>query len=488
MNPSAKPGGAFIDASLAGSRSGRQKPLGLNILLKESAVYGLGTVLARALGILLTPILSRLFTAAEFGVLDLLQTGVSFGVLFAALQLDSALMRYAADEDGNDVLVTSLVLQGCAAAVCLGIFALMLGHRLWSGLEAAPLSTILVAAFTVPANIFYTSSLTLLRGRREAATASSWIAVNTALNVGSVLLLTVGLHWGVAGVFAGRLIADLACAAAIFNHAGVKGSFHLGQASRLLRFSLPLLPDNLMTLVRSHAGKLFLLSVATVSEVGVLALASRVALVTDLCLAAFLQAWVPYGFSAAGRPEEKSAYAQAFRLYVIVTGVLVAGLVLFSREIVLVVGGARFIEAAPLVGVIVAASAINCLHVIFNTALMADEKTGYIMLAAALATGVNISAAYFLTRWLGMMGAPWANLVSALSLSLVVFACAQKIRPMPYGNGMLAVYLLAICALAAAASAGVAGLALSLRAPLLLIAVAAAWRVSGGFSLRGEAS
>jgi O-antigen/teichoic acid export membrane protein len=447
----------------------------LAALLQESLIYGAGMVLARGLGILLTPILARVFDAREFGILDLLQTAALLCSLLLSVQMESALLRYYPDDhDRGPLLTTYLVTQ-----VALGVLfvaavygiGVPLAHTL-GGFDAP--GAIMAAAGSVVAGLLYTHALTLLRAERKAATASAVIAVNTVLNLSGVGALVVTLRWGLAGVFLARALTDGACAAGVVWGCRLRytGGFSWPVLRRYLRFGLPLTPSGLMTFGTAHIGKVLLLPYASVADVGLLAVANRVATVLKLSLMAFRQAWLPYAFSIAQREDADSQYAQAFRGYARVGLACGLAFVLFAREAVLVMAGAQYLGARMLLGLLTAGSILGGLPYLFNIGLLLGDRTEYYTVAVGASSTVTVLGSWLFIARYGLIGAPIAGVLGSVVLAVLVLYFSQRVRPIPYD--LKAVWLL----IGATVALGGLGATDLLEVPLIVraaVAVVAAW-------------
>jgi hypothetical protein len=89
-------------------------------------VYGLGAAAGRGLQMLLVPILTRVFTPASYGVLDLLGLIGSIAALLLVMGTDAALARFfyeAEDREARRTMISSSA--AWRAAVCVA-FALVL--------------------------------------------------------------------------------------------------------------------------------------------------------------------------------------------------------------------------------------------------------------------------------------------------------------------------------------------------------------------------
>lgn len=66
----------------------------ISILLKDSAVYGIGSAVTKFLSLFLIPIFTRVFTPADYGTIDLITISTSVIVMLLVMGMDSAVARY----------------------------------------------------------------------------------------------------------------------------------------------------------------------------------------------------------------------------------------------------------------------------------------------------------------------------------------------------------------------------------------------------------
>ena len=447
----------------------------LGALLRESAVYGMGMVLARALGFFLTPILARAFDAREFGILDLLQTGALLASTLLSFSMESALLRYYHETpDRAPLLSTYLLTQlGVGAVFVLAVAATGPGLvRHWGGPDAP--GPVIAAGVSVVTGLVYTHALTMLRAERAAGEAATLIAIDTALNVGLVVAFLAG-GLGLTAVFLARATSDGLCAAGVIarHRARYRLTYSVPWLRRFLRFGLPLTPEGVLAFSASQVGKLFVLGYASVADVGLLAVANRIATALKLALGSLRQAWLPYAYSVAERSDSGDLYARAFRGYTRVALFLLVGFVLMSREIVLVLAGTEYLASRPLLGLIAAAAVVAGLPYIFNIGLLLEERTGYYTIGVVASAIVTVVAGWVLIGHLGVVGAPLSGVLGSLVMAACVLVFAQRVRPIPYGRGRVGLFVAAVLAIGAA---GVLDLSAALSLPVrVLLVLAAAW-------------
>ena len=61
----------------------------LNRLAKDSAIYGVSTAMGRFVHLLLAPILTRIFSPEDYGVIALIQLAIGFATIFGGMNVSS---------------------------------------------------------------------------------------------------------------------------------------------------------------------------------------------------------------------------------------------------------------------------------------------------------------------------------------------------------------------------------------------------------------
>jgi len=238
---------------------------------------------------------------------------------------------------------------------------------------------------------------------------------------------------------------------------------------KFLKFGVPLVPDGILNSIKAHSAKAFLLVFASISDVGLLAVASRIALIVNLGISSFRQAFLPYAMSIAKLPEAPKSYSDVFRIYVFGTLILLLGVVMFSREIILILAGSSYLPGQWLIGLISAGTIIGGLPYIFNIGLLLAEKTFYYSVGVFISTLVVVSAGSMLISRYGLLGAPISNLLASISLSLVTLYFAHKFHPIPYNLKLLTVFIIVLCGIAALGATIVVELPLLIRVLVFVV-------------------
>src|SRR5262249_10593018 len=79
---------ARVDSSMS------SKTTELKFLLKHSSIYGIGTVLSRAVAFLLLPLYTRYLTPTDYGVLELIDTTTGLVGIVVGLGVSTSVSRF----------------------------------------------------------------------------------------------------------------------------------------------------------------------------------------------------------------------------------------------------------------------------------------------------------------------------------------------------------------------------------------------------------
>ena len=111
LQPDSSPG--MPQTVAASGKGGEGIASRLWTLFREVSFYGVGIVLARSLSLLVTPVLTRLFSPSDFGLLDLLQTvgALAMLVIFRSVTSRRHRIQIPNEEDAAPDLERELELE-----------------------------------------------------------------------------------------------------------------------------------------------------------------------------------------------------------------------------------------------------------------------------------------------------------------------------------------------------------------------------------------
>jgi Membrane protein involved in the export of O-antigen and teichoic acid len=406
--------------------------------LRDSAVYGVASFLARGVSIFLVPIYTRVLAPADYGAIDIVTIVAGIVASVVPLEIGQAVARFFPDQPEDDekrgYASTSLWYVTLSYSVFL-IVAWVLADPIAAALLGPSYggSLIRVAAIAMCGNgIFYIvqSQLRWSLRAREYAVAG---VVYTIASIGTSVVLVIGLRMGVFGVFVGQSVGAVVgiIVSARYAASYYSRTFNTGKLRDMLRFSVPLVPSTLGVLVAMYVDRLAINALMSLSAVGLFGIGYRIASLPQLVLIGFQTSITPLIYATHRDSTAPAELARIFRVFSAMALTLWLVLGLFARDIVAVVTTPEYYGAAAVVPLLVPAVLFAGAYV-FMPGLAITKRTSQI--AAINITGgvLNLLLNLALIPILGIPGAATATLISsAATFSLNVIA-SQRAYPVPH--------------------------------------------------------
>jgi O-antigen/teichoic acid export membrane protein len=371
------------------------EPRAFTRLLGESALYALGSLVGKVVGVILLPIVSRRLAPESFGRLDLLSTLSSSASAVGLLGVDFAAVRLHPDlgEDARRRLSGSWLALALGTTVPLALGTIW-GRRTISSLlfDTPDLGTSVgLVGVVVAATVLQLVGLTLLRSQGRPTTYA-WITGSTLAVYGLLVVTFVALTPEVESVmWAYALSQSLGAVAAL----GASLTGHVGRpsanlTSRLLRLGLPALPAMAALVIGDVVQRTVLLSRAGSAEVGYLSVAVRFGSLMLLGAVGFQLGWQPAVFAAQGQAVRQRLREGEHMLSLL--ALLAITIATAAPEAVQVVTGAAYRPAVTPVGYMLV---FGLLYGAFQVATITSalaHRPGDISVAALTGVAVGVVA------------------------------------------------------------------------------------------------
>ena len=411
----------------------------LDRLGRDVAVYGVGGVLAKAVGILLIPIYTRLFTPADYGQIELLAMTAALLGAVMNLGMDSAQTYFFFErkQSGREeqarvvsVIVRWRVVWGLVSVLFATALAPLLNALLFQD-RLQPIH--FVAAFCgVAFSQVLAQSVELYRLLYQPWRFVITTLVATCFAAAGALFCIVMLDMGIAGYFVGQAVGAAMVAGVnwwILRAWIVPIQEPVPLLRRMWKFGAPLLPGEIAFFLLGSADRWALSETRGDHELGIYSIAMRFAMLIALGIDTFRRAWWPVAMEAMHGTDGAVLYRTVARLYV---GVAAAGIVLLSALspwLVRTFTAPAFHEAHPLVGVLAWSSVLYGFFMIGGSGIWKTEKTWLTSLFMLAAGMVNIALAWWWSTLWGAMGAALALVASyAIWIALTLWASERLWR------------------------------------------------------------
>ena len=430
----------------------------LEKLAKQTAIYGISTIIGRFLSYLLTPFYTRIFGVETYGVITDVYALIPFALVVLTLGMESGYFRFTAKAEaaGGDVaaakrriFTTMWGITTLAAAVFFAIIALFradcsaLMGQIYSN---NPLYVVIVAAivfFDVAGCIPFCR----LRESRQALKYVAFKLGNIVMQVGfAVIFWAVGLFdsdFGVGWAFVANLLASAVTTISVAFTGRSLPKIHWAMLGALFAYSLPLLISS----VAGTAGEFidrqlikYLVPEGAMAELGIYGAITKIAVVMTLFTQMYRLAAEPFFLANFRKDEFQQTNAAAMKYYIIASMVIFLGIALY-RDIFALIVGRDFREGIYILPVVLGANVLSGVWLNLSFWYKREEKTSYALWVTLSGLAASITAGYILIPRFGYYGAAWSRFTAEVVMVAVSLTMNRICYPTPYEFGRIAEYI-----------------------------------------------
>ena len=425
---------------------------------KESAIYGLSSIVGRFLNFLLVPLYTNFLAKAEVGVFGYLYSYIAFAFVIYGYGMDSAYMRFVASADTSEkkhlVSAPFFSLLGTSFLFSLLIFfsavsiegllnggsgrADLVGHAAW------------ILFIRYSAWILFFDTLTIvpfayLRMENKAKLFAGLRVLNIVITIVLTIIMFVLLHMRVEVVFIANLIASACTALVLLWIVSPQLTIRIpGKLYKeMLRFGLPYIPASLAGIAIQVIDRPILKALTDNETVGIYTANYRLGVLMMLVVGMFDYAWRPFFLTHAKDSDAPRMFSKVFTYFVaLLMFVFITGTMFIDDLVRIRLFGGYFIGSEywgglKIVPVILLAYVFTGAYVNFVVGVYLEKKTKYLPYATGAGAAANIIANYLLIPKFGIMGAAIATLISYVVMAAGIYFPSQKFYHVEYEWGRI---------------------------------------------------
>ena len=447
----------------------------LKSLAKDTAIYGMSSIIGRFLNYLLVPLYTAKLSAASggYGVITNMYAYTALLLVILTYGMETTFFRYANKEGEDPQRVYSTILTS-VGTTSLVFVLLVLGFlspiSSFMGYADHP-SYVWVMAMTVAIDAFQCIPFAYLRYKKRpmkfAALKLLFIVLNIALNLLYFLVLPALYQshpdW-VSGIYDPTVGAgyafyiNLACTGSITfcfwkELTGFKYVFDWALMKRMMSYSWPILVLGIAGILNQTADKILFPYIYKGSDahaqLGIYGAASKIAMIMAMITQAFRYAYEPFVFGKSKDKDNKDTYAKAMKYFVIFT--LLAFLVVIGyMDILKHIIGHDYWDGLRVVPIVMAAEIM--MGVYFNLSFWYKliDKTIWGAYFSGVGCAVLIAVNVIFVPRYGYMACAWAGFAGYGTAMLLSYFVGQKKYPINYPVGEMMVYVVVAAVLFAA--------------------------------------
>jgi O-antigen/teichoic acid export membrane protein len=411
----------------------------LKELLRHSALYGLGNLVARIVSVLLLPLYTRYLSPTDYGLIETLVALSAVLTALVAQAMKSAFFRFyfdsAEEERRRSVILTAFwyVMGAATAVLVLGVLLAGSVSRLLFGDDSH--RNLVVAAFVgLWAAMNYEQMTSMFRAERRSSSYLVATLANLVFTVGATVLLVVVFDQGPLGVIVGNFTGTLVVYAGllVYRRPMLGLAFDRQLYRSMVRYGLPLVPSVLALWATNFSDRFFLVKLADAHEVGLYSIGARLASAIVIALTAFRMGWPAFAYAIEDDREAKRTYSFVLTYVLYVTCWAALALGVLAPWLLRLITTEPFYDAEDVVAPLAFATAAFGGYAVALVAVGRVRATRLNWTVTGAAALLNVGLNFALIPPFGRMGAAFATVAAYSLMFAAMIWRAQTVFPVPY--------------------------------------------------------
>ena len=439
----------------------------LKSLAKDTAIYGMSSILGRFLNYLLVPLYTSNISAASggYGIITNLYAYTALLLVILTYGMETTFFRYAnkTNEDPQKVYSSTLIMVGFTSLFFIVLVSIFLQPLSGVMGYSNHSSYVWVMAATVSIDAFQCIPFAYLRYKNRpikfAALKLLFIAFNIALNLLYFVVLPdlyksypdiiqhiYNPETGVGYAFYINLVCTASITFFFYKElTGFKYTFDKELAKRMLSYSWPILILGIAGILNQTADFILFPYLYKGSQahqqLGIYGAASKIAMIMAMITQAFRYAYEPFVFGKGNDKDNRETYAVAMKYFIIFTllaFLVVMGYINILRHII----GRDYWEGLKVVPIVMAGTIM--MGVYFNLSFWYKliDKSIWGAYFSGIGCSVLILINVIFVPQYGYMACAWAGLIGYATAMTLSYFVGQKKYPINYPLKSIGIYVL----------------------------------------------
>ena len=452
--------------------------LQMKILAKETAIYGVSSIVGKFLNWMLVPLYTYVLQQqSDYGIVTNLYAWTALLLVILTYGMETGFFRFINKEGENPrtvystsliTLFTTSLLFAIACVVWQVPIASLIGYPSHSEFIA-------VLGVTVAIDAFASIPFAYLRYKKcplqFAALKLLFVFLNIALNLFFLVLCPKIQDWsiisswydpsyGVGYVFVANILATgiqtlfliPAVAEGFKGSKSSKGIFSWDLLRQLLKYSLPLLVLGVCGIMNQTLDRILFPFLYTgedaQTQLGIYGACFKVAMVMMMFTQAFRYAYEPFVFAKHKDRESVAAYADAMKYYIIFSYMILLGMIVYLDLLKFIVAPSYW-EGLRIVPIVLWTYIFQGVYFNLSFWYKLTDKTQWGAYFSLLGVAITFGLQVVFVPRIGYMASALSSTVCYLVIMLLSYLVGRRHLTIPYDLRRIGIYTLVILTLLA---------------------------------------
>ena len=433
-------------------------------LFKQTAIYGLATVLPRMFSFLLVPLYTNLLPKEEYGKVSIIFAYMIFFNVILAYGMETSFFRFYNNETDKKAVVETTTVSVFWSTILFLFPALIFRNALasFSGIDVQYITfTIWILVLDALVIVPFSKLRAFQKPMVYAVIKIGNVVVNLSLNVFFLIYLPkiaesnpsdflsslYAENFQIGYIFVANIIASLLTFVVLSpDYFSLKWHFNFSLWKRMMKYGLPILVAGIAFAINEQfdkilLGKLLPANIAD-AQVGVYSACYKLGLFMVLYRTAYTLGIEPFFFSHASNENAPQTYATITKYFVIFGSFILLTVIVFADIFkYFMIRDSSYWEAMKVVPLIILANFFLGIYTNLSVWYKLIDKThigAYISIVGAI---VTIVLNFLLIPSMSYYGSAIATIAAYGTMMLISYFLGNKYYPIPYDIKKIGGYL-----------------------------------------------
>ena len=433
----------------------------LQTIAKDTAIYGLSSIIGRFLNYLLVPLYTAQLSAASggYGVITNMYAYVALILVILTFGMETTYFRFTNKQhtDSQVVYSTTLISVGTVSALFAALVIIFI----------TPISSLMgygdhpeyvwVMAVTVAIDAFLCIPFSHMRQQKKAIKFASLKLLNIVV---SILLNVIYFAWmdgkDVGYAFYINLVCTAMLALCLFTeYTGFRWKLDTKLLRTMLSYTWPILVFGIAGILNQTADKMLFPYIYEGSDMhdqlGIYGACSKIAMIMAMITQAFRFAYEPIVFSGVKEKGQHEMYEQAMKYFIIFTLLAFLMVVGYLDILKYIIRRPEYWVGLKVVPIVMAAEIMMGIYFNLSFWYKIIDKTIWGAWFSGIGCLVLLAVNYFFVPKYGYMACAWGGVAGYGVAMVTSYFVGQKYYPLNYPLKDIALYVIgafvAFCAM-----------------------------------------
>lgn len=438
---------------------------GMKSLAKDTAIYGLSSIIGKFVSWCLVPVYTQVLTTGEYGVVTNIYAFTALIGVILTFGMETGFFRFVNKGEDKPMAVysTSLLFVGAMSAGFL-LLSLLFLRPISSFLEYSDHPDYIAwMAIIISIDAFMSIPSAYLRYQKRPVR----FAIVKLGGIFTTIFFTIFfllicpriyavnpslIDWfydpGYKGgyVFVANIIGSTVALLLLLPQlVGFKYSVNKDLLNRMLRYSFPLVILGIAGILNQVVDKilypyLFDDKEYALQQLGIYSACSKLAVIMMMFTQAFRFAFEPFIFAKNKEGDNHKAYTEAMKYFIIFSLIIFLGVMFYLDIIKYFIRSAQYYEGLNVVSIIMIGYIFFGIYFNLSFWYKMIDKTYFGAIFSIVGCAITISLNVIFVPRYGYIASAWATLICNLVMMLLSYYFERKYRPIPYDMKSIGLY------------------------------------------------